>query len=182
MELRDATGREVSTVLRQPKRLALLACLAMHGRDGFLRRDTLLGMFWPALDQEHARVALRRALYFLRRALGEAVVTGRGEEEIGVAGGELWCDAVAFEAALERGDPAGALALYRGPLLDGLYVAGAAEAERWFDDTQRHLAARASAAAWRLPKHPQHPPRAQPNGPVERSRSSPMTVPDSTAR
>ena len=154
VELRDATGREVSTVLRQPKRLALLACLAIHGRGGFLRRDTLLGLFWPALDQEHARAALRRALYFLRRALGEAVLPGRGEEEIGVASGELWCDAVAFEAALGRGDLPGALALYRGPLLDGLYVAGAAEAERWFDDTRRHLAARASAAAWSLAEAP----------------------------
>ena len=157
LDLRDSAGREVGAVLRQPKRLALLACLAIHGRGGFLRRDTLLGMFWPALDQEHARAALRRALYFLRRALGEAVLAGRGEEAIGIAAGALWCDAVAFEEAIERGDLTGALALYRGPLLEGFYVAGAAEAERWFDDTRRHLAGRAADTAWSLAEAPATP-------------------------
>ena len=150
LELRDAAGREIGVVLRQPKRLALLACLTIRGRRGFLRRDTLLGMFWPELDQEHARAALRRALHFLRRALGEGVLSGRGDEEIGIASGALWCDVVAFEEAIAARALAESLALYRGPLLDGFYVAAAAEAERWLDDTRRRLATDAAEAAWSL--------------------------------
>ena len=61
---------------------------------------------------------------------------------------ELWCDATALEQALAAGDAAGALALYRGPLLDGLYVAGAApELQDWLDRERLRLRERAAAAA-----------------------------------
>jgi serine/threonine-protein kinase len=148
LDLRAANGREVSAVLRQPKRLALLAYLAISSPRRYHRRDSLLALFWPELDQEHARAALRRALYFLRGELSAEVIAGRGDEELSVPEAELWCDAAALEAALAAGDPAGALALYHGPLLDGLYVAGAAaEFQDWLDRERLRLAARAALAA-----------------------------------
>ncbi|MGH7515194.1 MAG: BTAD domain-containing putative transcriptional regulator [Gemmatimonadales bacterium] len=148
LDLRAANGREVSAVLRQPKRLALLAYLAVSSPRRFHRRDSLLALFWPELDQEHARAALRRALYFLRGELGAEVLAGRGDEELAVPEAELWCDAAALEGALAAGDPAGALALYQGPLLDGLYVAGAAaEFQDWLDRERLRLAGRAAVAA-----------------------------------
>ena len=148
LDLRAANGREVSAVLRQPKRLALLAYLAVSSPRRFHRRDSLLALFWPELDREHARAALRRAIYFLRGELGAEVIAGRGDEELSVPEAELWCDAAALEAALASGDPAGALALYHGPLLDGLYVAGAAaEFQDWLDRERLRLAARAALAA-----------------------------------
>ena len=148
LDLRAANGREVSAVLRQPKRLALLAYLAVSAPRRFHRRDSLLALFWPELDQEHARAALRRSIYFLRNELGAEVIAGRGDEELSVPDAELWCDATALDAALAAGDPAGALALYRGPLLDGLYVAGAAaEFQDWLDRERLRLAERAGTAA-----------------------------------
>src|SRR2546427_4893642 len=48
------------------------------------RRDTLLGLFWPELDQDHARAALRQALHGLRQGLGGDVLTSRGDEEVGI--------------------------------------------------------------------------------------------------
>ena len=42
MDLRDPQGREVTAVVVQPKRLALLAYMAMTGATGFQRRDLLL--------------------------------------------------------------------------------------------------------------------------------------------
>ena len=33
------------------------------------RRDTLLGVFWPELEQDRARNALSKAVYFLRQSL-----------------------------------------------------------------------------------------------------------------
>src|SRR5215210_5151669 len=148
LDLRDEDGNELRAVLQQPKRLGLLAYLAVATPRRFHRRDSLLALFWPELDQEHARAALRRSLYFLRSELGADIVAGRGDEEVGVAETDLWCDATALDQALDAGDAAGALALYRGVLLDGLYVAGAStELQDWLDRERLRLRDRAAAAA-----------------------------------
>src|SRR6266705_1204831 len=60
LSLTTADGREAGSLLSQPRRLALLAYLAAATPRGPHRRDTLLALFWPELDQEHARAALRR--------------------------------------------------------------------------------------------------------------------------
>src|SRR5687768_17252806 len=77
-------GKEVSTVLAQPKRLALLAFLATARPRGFVSRDSLLALFWPESDEERARNSLRQALHHLRRSLGDASIVGRGDREVGV--------------------------------------------------------------------------------------------------
>src|SRR2546426_954328 len=59
LHLTDAEGREVTSLLTRPRRLALLAYLAAATPRGLHRRDTLLALFWPELDQEHARAAQR---------------------------------------------------------------------------------------------------------------------------
>ena len=153
LELRTTEGRELRPILQQPKRLALFAYLALASPRRFHRRDVLLAMFWPELDTEHARGSLRRSLHFLRRALGENVIVGRGDEEIGIAADAVWCDAAAFDAAVDTGDTeelASALALYRGELLGGFYIAGALEFERWLDQERARLLARAAAGGWVL--------------------------------
>ncbi|HEY7683085.1 MAG TPA: BTAD domain-containing putative transcriptional regulator [Gemmatimonadales bacterium] len=157
LDLRDASGRELRAVLQQPKRLGLLAYLAIAAANRLVRRDVLLGLFWPELDQDHARAALRRALYFLRKAMSEDVLEGRGDDEVGVRQEALWCDAVAFEDQLARGDRQAALDLYQGPLLEGFYIAGAPEAEQWLDLTRARLTQRAAQAAWSLAEDPATP-------------------------
>lgn len=62
LELSSSTVREHTAVLSQPKRVALLVYLTVANARGFLRRDSLLALFWPELDEEHARAALRQAL------------------------------------------------------------------------------------------------------------------------
>jgi len=121
LELRGAHGEELRSVLVQTKRLALFAYLALAKPARLHRRDSLVALFWPESDAERARLALRQALHFLRRALGEGVIVGRGDEEIGIAPEALWCDVVAFEIALDGGRCAEALELYRGDLLPGCY-------------------------------------------------------------
>jgi len=150
LDLRDPDGREVRSVLAQPKRLALLTYLAVGVPDGFARRDTLLGMFWPESSDERARGALRQAVLYLRRSLGEEVLVNRAEDELGIAGGAIRCDATEFRAALGRGDDATALSLYRGDLLDGFFVTDAPGFERWLEDERGALKNEATAAAWRL--------------------------------
>jgi DNA-binding SARP family transcriptional activator len=148
--LRSADGNELRSVLAQPKRLALLAYLAAATPRTFHSRDTLLALLWPTLDQERARAALRQALYVLRRALGDDVVVTCGDEVIGLDHARLWCDVTAFDDAIDVGDRAVALELYRGELLAGFHVAGALEFERWLDGERARLGGRAAAAAWAL--------------------------------
>lgn len=150
LELLGPNGREYRAVLTQPKRVALVAYLAVATPRRFHRRDTLLGLFWPELDQEHARAALRQALHGLRRELGPDVLTSRGDEEVGVAEQRLWCDARAFDESVAAGDPEKALDLYRGDFLQGFYLSDAADFERWLDEQRTRLRRSATQAAGAL--------------------------------
>ena len=150
VRLQAPDGRDVEPLVRQPKRTALLAFLAAAHARGPHRRDTLLAMFWPESDTAHARAALSQALYVLRAALGEAAIVSPGDGAVSLDEKAVWCDAAAFEAALDAGRPGDALALYRGDLLEGFFVTGAPEFERWLDGERARLRERASQGAWAL--------------------------------
>lgn len=150
VELQDTAGRELRSVLAQPKRLAVLVYLALARPRGFQRRDVLLALFWPEADHEHARAALRKVVHVLRRELGEGVLLGRGDEEVGFADGLVRCDVVAFEQAIGERRFAEALELYRGELLEGFFVSAAPEFERWVDGERVRVREQAAAAAWAL--------------------------------
>ena len=149
LELHRAGDSTSAPVALQTKRLVLLAHLASTPSGGFRRRDSVLALFWPNLDQEHARGALRQALHALRNALGDGVIRTRGESEIGVSGSMLRWDAQEMAVALEAGQHAAALALYRGEFLDGVFVAGASpELEEWIAGERTRLRQLAARAAW----------------------------------
>lgn len=143
-------GQTVETVVRQPKRTALLGYLAAALPRGFHRRDKLVALFWPELDEAHARNALSQALHVLRAALGEAAILARGESEVSLDTDLVRCDVAAFEGALASGRPAEAMALYRGDLLDGVFVSGAPEFERWLDRERDRVRRQAADAASQL--------------------------------
>jgi serine/threonine-protein kinase len=136
-------------IARQPKRAALLAYLVAAQPRGLHRRDKIVALFWPELDARHARNALSQALHVLRHGLRGHTITTRGEEEVGVNADALSCDLTRFEEALDAGRPTDALALYRGDLLDGLYVGSVPEFERWVDGERERVRRRAVDAAGR---------------------------------
>lgn len=72
------------TIIRQPKRRALLAYLAIEYPGRFCRRDTLLAMFWPEEDLASGRNCLNQTLHGLRTQLGHDVIISRGKEELGL--------------------------------------------------------------------------------------------------
>ncbi|UCG76543.1 MAG: hypothetical protein JSV95_04410, partial [Gemmatimonadota bacterium] len=148
LDLRAADGRQVLSVLAQPKRVALLAYLA--SQPGYVRRDTLLGVFWPESDEESARHALRQSLYTLRRSLGPRLLVTRGDEELAIDRDRLACDAVDFERAVQGDRPEAALELYRGDLLEGFFLSGAPAFEKWLDGRRATLRSQAAEAAWAL--------------------------------
>lgn len=135
-----------ATIRLQPKRLALLAYLALESAARPCRRDALVALFWPELDGPHARNALSQALHGIRRGLEARVVRGGGAEEVWVPPDELWCDVSAFERALGEGRFTEAIELYAGPLLEGLHVAGASGFEDWLTRWRGRLRGRAAEA------------------------------------
>ncbi len=150
IDLRDPAGVAVRSVLSQPKRLALFAYLVLERPDDLHRRDTLLGVFWPDLEDERARAILRKSLHYVRRSLGGDVLVGQGDEAVGVRRDWLRCDALEFEQALATGDGARALELYGGDLLAGLFVSGAPEFEQWLERRRWELRDHATTAAWEM--------------------------------
>jgi len=149
-ELAGPDGRELLSILARPKLLGLLSYLAADNSGPFHRRDTLMGLLWADADPDRSRNALRQSLYHLRRALGEGVLTGRGDDEVGLDTERFWCDVAAFETAIESGRREEALELYRGDLLVGFYVSSAPEHERWLEQRRAGLREKAATAAWSL--------------------------------
>ncbi|MFN0178931.1 MAG: BTAD domain-containing putative transcriptional regulator [Gemmatimonadales bacterium] len=151
IELRTESGEDLRSVLAQPKRLGLLAYLAVEAPDRFIRRDTLLALFWPELDQAQARQSLRSALYFLRQHLGDQVVTSRGAEEVGVSTAALWTDTGSFVRAADGHQAESALALYRGELLAGFHIPDSSpDLDQWMSHTRVDLRRRAAQLAWTM--------------------------------
>ena len=150
LHVRDSQGHELRAMLAAPKQAALLTYLSIATPRGFHRRDTLLALLWPELDQEHARGALRQALHASRRSVADGMLLGAGDEEIGLDWDGVWCDAVAFEAMLDEGRVQEALEIYRGDLLEGFHLSGCPEFERWLDSERRRLRERAAEATWSL--------------------------------
>ena len=154
IELRGGDEDEGGRVLVQPKLVALLAHLALAGMPDapgrYRRRDHLVGLLRPDLDQSRARAALRKAVHALRGVLGADAVLSRGDEELALAEGAVWCDAVEFAEAIEGGRLVRALELYRGELIPGFHLTGCGEFARWLDDERELARERAAGAAWAM--------------------------------
>jgi predicted ATPase/DNA-binding SARP family transcriptional activator len=109
--------------LRSCKGYWLLALLALRPGSA-VERGWLAGLFWPESLETQAAAHLRRTLTDLRQALGTEACRLRSPAPhtlcLDLSGCEV--DIHAFDAAISRGDEASlerAVALYRGPLLEG---------------------------------------------------------------
>jgi len=134
----------------QPKRTAILVYLAVAAPRGFHRRDSLLALFWPEHDVSHARNALRQALHGLRHALGDDALIARGDEELSLEATQCRCDVWAFEEALDAGHLERAVGLYGGPFLEGFFLSGTPEFERWAEAERDRLSRRYAGALEQL--------------------------------
>ncbi|HUQ47888.1 MAG TPA: BTAD domain-containing putative transcriptional regulator [Gemmatimonadaceae bacterium] len=143
MDITGADPRAQSTdaLLSQPKRAALLVYLSIGAPTGrFHRRDALLNLFWPDLDDAHGRHALNQSLYFLRERLGRGVIVNRGNEEVGVNPAQMTSDVAQLRDFLAADQPEQALSLYQGPLLPGFHAQELNDFQDWLDAQRRALA------------------------------------------
>jgi len=150
--LARASGEALGGAAAQRRTVALLALLAAAG-DAGLSRDKIVGVLWPDTDTERARHSLTQALYAARRALQAEDLFLVGAD-IRLNRDRLTSDVGDFDALIAAGELERAVSLYRGPFLDGFFVSGASEFERWSSaqrerlegalaDALRRLAARA---------------------------------------
>jgi len=131
-------GALVGGPAAQRHRLALLALLALPPARG-VSREKLMAYLWPERDAERARQLLNQAVYSLRKALGEEALISDGNDLRSNAEA-IRTDVAEFETALERADPARAVALYRAPFLDGFFLSEAPEFEQWAEGVRERLA------------------------------------------
>lgn len=96
-------GRELEAVVASPKRLGLLAYLALARPRGLRRKDEVLALLWPERGQKATRNALRNLLCHIRQELGKDAIINWRSEEVSIGPDRLWVDAVAFEKALDGG-------------------------------------------------------------------------------
>jgi len=138
-------GGPVQGSAAHKRRVALLAVLAVaRGRP--VGRERLLGLLWPELNGDAARHNLSESLYVLRKELGENAIVSAAAGDVALDRAVVDSDVAEFQELLEAGDAEAAARLYRGPLLDGFYVADAPEFERWAEGERERLA-RAHARA-----------------------------------
>jgi PAS domain S-box-containing protein len=146
------TGPEASNVhavLAQPKRLALLAYLALSPAQ-CASREKLASLFWEESDDTNARGALRKALHFLRDRLGpEIFLAGQGSD-VKLNTAFFWCDAIAFRQEMDAANYETALGIYQGELLPECWLEDAPEFERWIERQREDFRDSASAAALKL--------------------------------
>lgn len=113
-----------------PRQLALLALVAAAGRKG-VSRDRVIGILWSETEEEQARHTLSQTLYSLRRETGSDLVRGTTQLRLDPA---LSSDVGELEEAIGSAAPEAAAALYAGRFLDGFYLPGAPEFERWVEE------------------------------------------------
>ena len=151
LEVAASDGRDLHPLAAQPKRVAVLAYLAARSAGEFVRRDTLLGVFWPDLDQAAARRSLRQALHVIRTHLGSDSLNSRGDEEVAVNPAAVACDVQEFLAAVTEGRLDEASELYRGDLLTGFYLGGGSPPfEQWLEAERVRLRGLAARSIWSL--------------------------------
>ncbi|MCP5096305.1 MAG: hypothetical protein GY943_12205, partial [Chloroflexi bacterium] len=123
---RDQIAQSIPT----RKGIALLAYLA-HSQQP-ISRNELATLFWPELDQQRARAALRRDLHRLNQALGENWASI--ERESICLHTDVWVDVHAFQQHLDSNELADletAVSLYRAPYLAGFSLSDSAEFDDW---------------------------------------------------
>ena len=121
----------------RPRRLALLAILAVAGSRG-ATREQVLAILWPESEPDKARHALSQTLYSLRTDLGGDFVIATAAA-LRIDPERMTSDLDPLRAALAARDGARVAELYAGAFLDGFYLAGAPEFERWAEDERRAL-------------------------------------------
>jgi len=127
---------------RRETRFRLLACLAVQARP--VDRDQLAFTFWPDQPHEDARRHLRKT-WFRLRGLPALTQAAPLQSDAATLAWTPASDLARWQDLLRQGDLRAAVALYRGPLLQGL-DGGSPEFDRWLAFERERFARQQRAA------------------------------------
>ena len=108
----------------------------------------MLGYLWSESSSENARHALEQLLYSMRKQVAEPLF--QATDPLRLDTRVVHADVVEFARAMAANDPSSAVTVYRGPFLDGFYLAGAPEFERWAEAERTRLEAEHGEALRKL--------------------------------
>src|SRR5688572_10349765 len=123
-----SSGEAVTGPPAQRRRLALLALLASS--PGGISRDKLVAFFWPEDDRDRARHFLADSVFTLRKSLGKDALLTAGYD-VRLNPEVIASDVARVEELAGAGELAEAVALYRGPLPDGFFIADGRDLDQW---------------------------------------------------
>lgn len=127
-------GREIAFTAERPfQLLGYLAC-----RGSWVARDELADLLYPGRPLQAARSNLRKVLHLARRIEGVGEIEQHGE----LLRWQPDSDLQRFESAFKRQQFEEAVALYRGPLLQGLEAGWPDEAAAWLVAERQRLESR----------------------------------------
>ncbi len=135
--IKDASGPITGPATHRHS-LALLALLALESAGG-IGRGRLVGYLWPEVSESTARNRLSTHLHRVRGRIGaETIRSTSGRLELDE--NRATSDVAAFLEALRAGRPEEAVSIYRGPFLEGFFLEGAIEFDRWMEAERQRLA------------------------------------------
>jgi TolB-like protein/DNA-binding SARP family transcriptional activator/tetratricopeptide (TPR) repeat protein len=134
----EREGTRLDMLSGQRKGLALLALLATAGERG-MSRETLLAYLWSESDEERARTSLKQLVHSLRTQLRTPDLL-LPSAELRLNPNVIGSEVAEFREAVLRGDHDTTVALHTGAFLEGFYLKGADEFERWVATERASLA------------------------------------------
>jgi adenylate cyclase len=135
-------GAPLDSLSGQRKGLALIALIAASGEHG-VSREMLLSYLWPESSEPRARTSLNQLIHAIRQQLGTPDLL-IGTTVLRLNPDRITSDISQFRLAIKQGNHEEAVALHTGPFLDGFYMRGADELERWISTTRADLARNAA--------------------------------------
>lgn len=116
-------------ILRERRALCLLAWLGEVARP--VAREEAATLLWPEAEPETGRARLRRLVHKINAAAGAAVIEADRLALRLAARAAVTVDSTRFAALVAAGDLAAALALWRGPFLDGIALGDSDPFTEW---------------------------------------------------
>jgi DNA-binding SARP family transcriptional activator len=144
--IEGSPGVENSPFVRRRALAALI--LAANSGPGGISRERVTALLWPDHEPDKGRNNLRQALFTLRRLFGTEVFIGDAHS-LRIDPVKVTTDVVELDQASAQRDHVRVAALYGGTFLDGFFIAGLDDFDRWLESERSRLkeTARASLQA-----------------------------------
>jgi DNA-binding SARP family transcriptional activator/tetratricopeptide (TPR) repeat protein len=136
VSLTSATGMQLG--FRTRKQLALFTLFVRRPGQP-LSRDRLIDLLWSEGDLCRARHSLSQSISLINKVLGCEAIVGSSKDELLLREGLVWADVTEFERCAAQRRQRDARTLWRGNLLEDVWIRRAPNFERWLEAERRRL-------------------------------------------